>query len=292
MNGLPQVEWEALHAQLQTLDPAVWNSAVRAWLIELTRALGSPYTLTDTQNIAIVSAFDRNEADDTARFVRRSLAQIRVALGPLCGDDDEYVRVVLLFADSDRMYDYACHYFPEVGRWGSAGGMLIRSGYFHIVLTGSVRHALRAMLAHELTHLMLSDRSLPVWLEEGFTQAMEEWITGASSFHVDREIVERHQECWRRHGLQGYWEGEEFGASDERQELAYHLSQMIVRTGLADRPKAFLEFAREATWEDCGAAAAKAHLGESLGHLAARCLGPGDWEPPPRTNELSASQDG
>jgi hypothetical protein len=132
-----------------------------------------------------------------------------------------------------------------------------------------------------LTHLLLVERELPLWLEEALTQLMEELVTGTTGFAVDREIMDRHRSYWGRHGLDTFWSGQSFSSPDDGQELSYHLSEVLARPLLADTPRRFLTFAAAAKWEDCGASAAKEHLGMSLGELASRALGLGDWEPKP-----------
>ncbi len=256
-----------------------WNDAVLAWLRLLAEALGHPYDVRERDGIAFLSGLPPDDASDLLVFVRRAMGSIRAALGGLCDASDEWVRVVMLFNDLDRYHDYVCHYDAEEGHWATSGGSLIRTGYLHVVGLAEPRWALRSSLTHELTHLLLVDRGLPLWLEEAFTQLMEERVTGTSDFKVDREVMARHRGYWARHGLTGFWSGESFSNPDDGQELSYHLSQTLVRPLLADSPRQFLAFASAARWEDCGAAAAKEHLGMALGELAARCLGPGDWEP-------------
>ena len=77
---------------------------------------------------------------------------------------------------------------------------------------------------------------------------------------------------------------------DDTQEFSYQLAEFFVRLLIADsRPTwfgfdrraegRFLHFLQNAKAIDAGQAAAKEHLGMTLGALAAKSLGPGNWEP-------------
>jgi hypothetical protein len=142
-----------------------------------------------------------------------------------------------------------------------------------IVLPLQVNHGFEETIAHELTHHALKELGLPLCLEEGLTQMMEERITGRTHFRVTHELIQRHRDHWSEVGADRFWSGEAFhSAEDDEQELAYHLSQLIVRSLLSDRPEEFFAFAR-ACREQGPETAALEHLGQSLNALGAHWTG-------------------
>lgn len=147
-----------------------------------------------------------------------------------------------------------------------------------IILPMQMKHDVDSTIAHELTHHALSELNLPAWMEEGFTQMMEERVTSVYNFTVNHELLQRHRLLWSTIGLRSFWEGESFhSARDDEQELSYHLSQLIVRSMLSDRPEEFLAFARSCRTAESVEAAALETLGLNLDSLASHVLGAGDW---------------
>jgi hypothetical protein len=151
-----------------------------------------------------------------------------------------------------------------------------------VLLPTEVRWSIDGTVAHELTHHALAQLTLPLWVEEGLTQMMEEFVTRQTDFKVNREMIDRHATHWSDRGLQGFWTGASFFSAEEGdQELSYHLAELLARRLLADWPKQFLAFLRQCEEVDCGAAASRRCLNASLGDLVAGSLGNGNWEPGP-----------
>jgi hypothetical protein len=186
-------------------------------------------------------------------------------------------RIVMLFADVDHYYDYIDRFYPDSGEFGGSGGICVTHDYFHVVVGPGDFGRRQSTLAHELMHLALAPLPLPLWLNEGVAQMMQEVLLGAVGFRIDHELVQRHQALWRRQGLQKFWTGESFDGEDE--ELSYHLAEVLTRNIRADYTAAFIPFVASADWRDAGDAAASEALGADLGEIAARFLGPGDWRP-------------
>lgn len=198
-------------------------------------------------------------------------------------------QVVIAIADRERYYDYVAHFYEE-GEYGGTGGLHVREGYPHTVAHGRMFHELEAVIAHELTHAALYPLDMPVWIEEGLTQSNECQIAGRAPLVVDNEVADEQKGFWRSEGLDDFWRGSSFHRPDEGQKLSYQLSEILLRLLFEDfRPRwfgfdkeprrklsAFLGSARS---DDCGQAAAEEHLGMTIGQLAAKFLGRGDWEP-------------
>lgn len=283
-HGLPHVDWGAADAWVERTepDPARHDRARRgvaaAWLDELRDALREDHRRWRGVAVEGLAPLDGNLSAGVRDVTDRSLKVIHTSLSHLWGGDPIPPVGVIALASKEDYYSFVSHYYPDEGSWGTSGGMYIRDTFPILVLPLQVRHAYPETIAHEMTHHALKMLDLPIWAEEGLTQVMEERVTGRTSFVFDREKRERHRELWSEVGLGRFWTGDAYHSAEENeQELAYNLSQVMVRTLLADHPKRFMAFAKAARSSDLGAAAARMHLGVSLPELAARSLGDGDW---------------
>jgi len=58
-------------------------------------------------------------------------------------------------------------------------------------------------------------------------------------------MLQRHRDRWLDGGLDPFLSGDAFhSAEDDQQELAYHLSQFVVRSALSKAPEQFFAFLR------------------------------------------------
>ncbi len=108
---------------------------------------------------------------------------------------------------------------------------------------------------------------------------MPQVILGRHAFHVDHELAAKHKKFWTSQSLKGFWSGADFERHGTPTQLSYHLAELLLRLIISDHPKAFRKFLTAARWEDAGEAAAKEHLGRSLGDVASTFLGKGRWTP-------------
>jgi hypothetical protein len=196
---------------------------------------------------------------------------------------------ILVLADTETYYQYVAAFHSE-GKYGGSSGMQIRQGYAHIAMWGTRFDLLENTLAHEMTHLSLRHLNLPQWVEEGLAQMFEHDMTGRQLLILDQETARKHKSYWRKHGLDAFWRGHGFQSAGRVQELSYQLAEVLVRLLIeAHRPRWFgmvrrnreklLAFLREADASDCGESSATKNLGKSLGELAGRFLGAGEWSP-------------
>jgi len=140
------------------------------------------------------------------------------------------------------------------------------------VFPTTLKWAMEQTIAHELTHHALHDAQLPLWVEEGITQMMEERVTGQTNFKLDRQMLRRHREHWLDGSLERFLSGEGFSAPhDDEQELSYHLAQLVVRGLLSRDPKSFFAFARACGTTNPGDAATR-HLGATPDEIVERAL--------------------
>ncbi|MEX2219424.1 MAG: hypothetical protein WD749_11790, partial [Phycisphaerales bacterium] len=214
-------------------------------------------------------------AEDAARAARtgdRARKVIGTALRALRGDGPIPDVAVIALARSEDYYTFLAPHHPEEGEWATSGGTYVNLGpgaLAMIVTHTQAKWGLEETVAHELTHHALEELSLPLWVEEGFTQMMEERVTGLANFKLDREMVERQRALWEERGVEGFLSGDGFfSAEEDVQELSYHLSQWVVRSQLSERAGAFFAFAREAG-ELGESESAMKHLGMTPGALVA-----------------------
>jgi hypothetical protein len=185
---------------------------------------------------------------------------------------------IIVFAGKDDYISFTCRFYAEEGEWATSGGCYHNEGGVSlplIITHAGSKWSLEMTIAHEMTHHLLEPFNLPLWVEEGFTQMMEERVTGYNNFKLDREMVERHRARWHDGGIASFLGGDAFHSGhDTDQELAYHLAQWIARTELSERAEAYFRFVRDCASVGPGESATR-HLGCSLDELALKRLGIG-----------------
>lgn len=282
VSGFPRPDWSKVGVWLDT-DCAeedrehVATDLARQWLRGIQSAAGDGYQIFETQNFLILSALGRTNAMNLARVAERALEQVVEALPGIARKNGHGKFVCLAFADADRYYEYISYFYPE-GEFGASGGVHLSDGYAHFVLNRADQTGLELGLVHELTHACLAGCPLPVWLEEGITQLMEESILGYSRFVMNREEVERHQRYWKCNGLSCFWSGQSFQRPDDGMELSYALAQVLTRDLLSRGRGRFLRLLEEADPSDSGDAATRNIYGLGIRDLAAQFLGEGNGD--------------
>jgi hypothetical protein len=292
--GLPRPQWEILSTWVESRvepddRPAAWTAIGRQWLDRLGEALGPGHRTEESANFLVLAPPKGATPDVLLDFCENC----RAALLAVLADVAEYrtgKQVVIGLSGADAYYQYLSVFSPE-GRQGASVGVQIREGFPHVALNAtSDGNELGATLAHELTHAALQHLGLPLWVEEGLAQMFEHDMTPKGQRLLDAEAARLHKKFWAKHGLDLFWRGEGFTRADKAQKLSYELAEVLMRLlvedhrprwfGLAKEPqRRFFAFLREADEVDCGEAAARKHLGMGLGDVAAKFLGPGDWEP-------------
>ncbi len=285
----PRPDWVATDAALPAGLPdaelhRIYGALARRWIDGLRDALGGDYRVHGGDDWLLLS----HEGDryvalllDTLRRDRRRIAR---ALDGLADDDGYGPHVLLLIEDLDDYYAYLAHLHPHHGgEYAQSAGMFVDDGYGHLIVPHRALEEVEAVAAHELTHAMLRDLHLPLWLDEGIASNMEQAITGQTLYPVEPELVGRLIDYWRHEGLEPFWSGASFVRPDEGSELSYALASHVVAFLGGDYPR-FRDFARAADPADAGNAAAREVYGEDLGALMRRFLGDGDWTPRPATH--------
>jgi hypothetical protein len=282
--GLPRVNWPVVRdwvgERLRNYDEdELWSEIARQWLGELQRALPAGYAPSESNCFILLSQLESGESRRILRWCELYRQLILDSLPDAARDDTAGKCVVIVCRDEHDYYNYLADFYPEEGEFGRAGGMFISEGHPHILLSEQYKVAFERSIAHELAHFLLHHLSLPIWLDEGVTQLVEDIVLDTSYFGMNHELKTRHRQYWNRETVMYFWRGDSFFAADDGQELSYSLAQVLVRNMLADYRSVFCEFLRAASSNDAGESAALEILGESLGDRVAQFLGPGDWTP-------------
>lgn len=284
--GIPQVDWGAADLWVNQQEPdfsrhgALRRAVAAAWLDEVRDSLETDHRRWRTALIEGLAPLEEGLGERIARTGAHAAELIARTLRPLRGEAPiEPFGLIALKSYKDYI-SFEAHGMPEEGTFATSGGSYVHGGtdaFPVVVLPVNVPHSIEATIAHEVTHHALHSMELPLWLEEGFTQMMEERVTGHTRFVLNQEQVERHRALWSEVGLDTFFSGDGFFSPEgAAQELSYHLSQAIVRGMLSHYPEAFFRFARAARCGDNGEGAAREHLGRDLEDLALALIGPLD----------------
>ena len=130
-------------------------------------ALGTHYGITDSQDFLLLSTLEARPAQVFLATCQRMRARIVCNLGSLADQGWWGRHVVMVFDDPDDYYDYVGHYYPDGGEYAMSSGMFIQAGYGHFLMPLEQIDAMEPVIAHELTHCLLTHLPIPAWLNEG-----------------------------------------------------------------------------------------------------------------------------
>lgn len=160
-----------------------------------------------------------------------------------------------------------------------SGGMFVRNIIPYMVFHSEEGQMLPdIVLAHELTHALLSLSNLPMWLDEALACTMEKSITGECYYDWTLETGLKNLSYWDSLNIQHFWVGESFFIN-KSQEYSYLLAQGLLNTIIRLHKDKFRDFINHAKRSDGGESAAKKYLGVSLGEIASHYMGEGPWKP-------------
>ncbi|QDV27574.1 hypothetical protein [Aureliella helgolandensis] len=281
--SLPRPKWEVIASWIESnvestsLDDS-WTQIARDWLARLTQSLPSGYTVLESPEFLLLAS-DESLGTRLLRYSERARRTILKTLDGVASDEGHGKHVVLLFGDVDSYYDYVTDFYPDEGEFALSGGMFLDVGYGHFAVCPAYGDDYERVIAHELNHALLRHLPLPLWLNEGVTQVMEDVVQDSSYFMVDHEILRRHRAYWNAETIDMFWSGDSFFSPDDGQELSYHLSQVLFRNLMSDYPKAVNAILYNATFVDAGNAAFVASCKMPLASRVAQFLGNGPWAP-------------
>lgn len=288
---LPLPVWEEIaKAERPEWTPAAHDAyctaAAGRWLQAMAAKLPSAsYRIHESADFLLLSALEDRPVEVFMQFCQSLRRRIARNLLDIATDRIGGKHVVMVFSSEDEYYDYIAHYYPDDGgEYAMSSGMFIHDGYGHFALFDGEMERMQPVIAHELTHCMLSHLPIPAWLNEGLAVNTERAIfphlaDPRGALYHPHEIRAKHAAFWNADTIQEFWSGKSFLRSDDGNMLSYDLAQRI--TGVAAHSDdAFRAFVLDADLRDAGVSA-EHWLGYPLEHLAIRVLGEGDWRPDP-----------
>jgi hypothetical protein len=259
-----------------------WTLTARAWLEALRAQLGEHFIIRESGRFQLMSALDERAANGVLEYLEKTRKRIGRVLEGIAVESEMGKVCVLIFEDEDQYYHYVSNYYPEEGEFSTSGGMFLQYGYAHFVFVQDHLSNIEPTIAHELTHCLLQHLRIPAWLNEGIAVNTERRLSPPPGrpLYTPDEMHEKHLAYWNETTIQEFWSGKSWMRSDEGNSLSYDLAVHFV--AMASRDFAtFREFANAADRADSGDAAAHAHLGYPVAHLAEAVLGEGCWAPVP-----------
>lgn len=284
-NCLPRPKWEVIgrwvvtNVEADSLE-STWTGIARDWLGRLAQALSAGYAVHESPDFMLLTA-DAKQARRVLSWCEHARRQILEKLDNVASDDGYGKHVVLVFADMKAYYDYISVYYPDEGEFGLSGGIFLPDGYGHFAISAGHHGHYERTIAHEMTHVLLQHLPLPLWLNEGVTQFMEDLVLGASYFSVEYETLRLHRGYWNENTIHAFWSGDSFYYADDGQKLSYHLAQVLFRNLVSDYPRAIKEILKQASFRDAGNAAIVRACKVTLADMATQFLGQGEWAPRP-----------
>ena len=282
--GLPRPDWAIIQDWMSSnvadadLDDA-WTTLASDWIDQLIEALPDGYSRRQSREFFLLSSSAESTDERILQWCEDSRETILKILAGVARDEGHGKHVVFAFADAETYYDYVSDFYPDDGEFGLSVGMFLDSGYGHLVMCMAYEGEHDRTIAHELNHALLRHLPLPLWLNEGVTQVIEDLVVGSSHFHVDREMSHRHRTYWNANTIQSFWSGDSFDAPDDGQELSYHLAEILFRNLMSDYPKQIHDFLKKADFVDAGNQALLDSCDATLQDRVAQFLGEGEWSP-------------
>ena len=287
--GYPRPDWRAVADWIATHEDepnhhSTYTDLGREWLVRLRSALGDGYGVFESENFIFLGHAEREKASRWGRLAEMALQELLEGMPGIAIPNRRGKLPVLCLYGVETYYDYVSYFYPD-GEYGGSAGVYVLEGHPHIVLKQTDAYWFESVIVHEITHACLEGRDLPVWVEEGVTQLVEEAVVPVRGFQLNRETFKRHRQYWTDNGLRCFWYGESFQRPDDGQELSYHLAEVLTRNLLSRGREAFLRFIQQADPMDCGDEAAHDVYGFGVADLATQFLGPGDWNCEPMTTQ-------
>lgn len=279
--GIPRPRWPEFiesidgNAGVSQLAEIVHQS-LTSWLNAVVSHLPSGYSVSESNAFFLLSRKPETEIPRLLEFCEQTRHTILQMINEAASNEGIGKHVVLSFADTANYYSYTSAFVPE-GEFGGSSGMFINDYYPHIVAMDGFDW--QRTIAHELTHNLMRHLPLPVWLDEGVTQIVEDHVFQNSRFEPDGMLMNRLVSYWKSNEISSFWNGKSFSFPDDGQELSYVLARVLTWRLSTDFSEGFWTFVANADWNDAGSAAAVNYLDRSLGNFLSEFLGAGNWEP-------------
>jgi hypothetical protein len=280
----PRPQWEEIANRATGTNSkdenGLWWNIAEHWAGLVEAAAGPEYRSCRSEHFLLASRLDQRSAKNLLGFAERARRKISGALTGIAATDGLGPHVIFIFDSDDEYYEYIAPFYGDRGHYGLSSGVHLNAGYAHLALPRREPDLLEPVIAHELTHSLVSHLRLPRWLDEGIAVNVESALCPRSRRRLRPGWLDRHRNFWNEESVQHYWSGVAFSTPNELSELSYELSWMAVKT-LGDKYEAFRSFVLEASFRDAGQSASLKVFGIGLGHQFELFLGPGDWDPMP-----------
>ena len=284
--ALPRPDWEAVQKHVddhfsEEDQDHLWAEIAREWMRLLMQNFSDDYKTTESDNFILISSADESYNNAMSKHLEYCRRRILHVSKGITSDEGYGKFVVIIFEDIESYYKYVSYFYgPEGGTYGLSSGMYINSGYGHFVFVVDDMFVVEPIVAHEMTHALLSHLPIPLWLNEGLAVNMEAAISNFTPERINKAAYQQHEDFWSKAEIQEFWEGKSFFRPDEGQKLSYQLAQLMVGR-FNESYDAFVDFVNAANFEDAGEKAMLDTFDMSLGDLVAGFLGEGEWQPEP-----------
>ena len=213
----PVPDWEAMAKQEQAewteaRKDAFWSEVALQWLGRMATEWEHGYRVQASREFLLLSALPAREAKVFLEFCESARKRILRFLDGIASVHGSGKHVVIVFDDQDDYYDYVSNYYPDGGEYAMSSGMFIDAGYGHFVLWAGELHAMEPVIAHELTHCLVSHLPLPAWLNEGIAVNSEHRIFPQLAHpnaqqYFPHEMMAKHAGFWNasRRGRRCGW---------------------------------------------------------------------------------------
>ncbi len=233
-----------------------WHQIAKTWLSWLADGCKTAYQQSESKEFLVFAPANYADRDALHAFLESSYQTILHHLPGITSPEGYGKHLVILLHDNDHFQRYLGYFYQQSSLPMTCDdGVFVNDGYGQLVLRAHPLADLASTIAHELTHACLTHLALPVWLDEGLADYMEDHLCGSAPFYLNDDAIGQHQAFWTPTKAQQFWQGRSFFADDDEHcGLSYHLARALVQTLLADYPP-FKQFVNLANWSDAGAGA-------------------------------------
>jgi hypothetical protein len=262
-----------------------WTTAAYTWLNELRLKLGDRYVISESDQFLLLGSLDDRERRLALEYAEKTRTRVLQLLPGIAADEGYGKFVMLVLHDHDAYYAYISNYYIDVAEADElafSSGMFINHGYGHFVFVAEDLDQIEPVIAHELTHSLLTRLPLPAWVNEGIAVNTERRLCARSrSGFGAPELQAKFAAFWNPATIQEFWSGRSWLRPDDGNSLSYELATTFIGLAAKDDWQRFVAFVNAADIADAGDGAARKHLGFPIANLAEAVLGPGDWTPSP-----------
>jgi hypothetical protein len=270
--------WDSLEAK--SSENTIGKALEDAWVSDLLQTLESTYAAFESDHFIHVTSQNEKHTSLFLKAIENIRLRIINALGDILENSYKEKFIIILFDQVEDYYQYISYYYPKEGQFAHSSGCFLNDAIPHFTLPMTDMSSVESVVAHELTHAMVSHLPIPLWLNEGLAVNMEVAITGYNPHRLNTHRHNKHLSFWGEMEIQEFWSGGSFSRADDGNELSYQLAQLIVRS-LAENTEEFYAFVKDANHSDGGEAAFHKAYGYSLSEIIENLLGEGDWTPNP-----------